>query len=267
MNAEPVTIRRAVLLFIQSVDCGTVGQATFANITGARIGQGVIRGRTFPVSDHAWVEVNSEWTPVPLVNRYGSGNLVVTGWIEAPVGATVCKSGIATGWRCGTVTAKNVTVNFPSGTVRGLTRTSACAADGDSGGSVLVGQQAQGVHTAASGSCSSGGTSYFQRLVPILAAYRLRLNTSGSGGTPPVILNMNCEYAGRGMLSCIMTYYHPDSVQIRWMVNGTARSAWNDQQSVFGGCGADRASVKVTVSNSSGSTSASRSVQCVGEPN
>jgi streptogrisin C len=251
--------------YVTAGHCATAGQATFANIPGARIAQGVVRGRTFPGSDHAWVQVSEDWTPVALVNRYGSGNVVVTGWNEAPVGATVCRSGITTRWRCGTVTAKNVTVNFEAGTVRGLTRTNACGASGDSGGSVLSGQQAQGTHVAASGTCSSGGTTYFQRLVPALAAYRLRLKTAGSGGTPPVILDMNCEHAGQGVLTCVMSYYHPDPVQIRWTVNGIARPAWNDRQSVTGLCGTDLVPVKVTVSNASGSVSATRLVVCGGD--
>jgi streptogrisin C len=248
--------------YVTAGHCATAGQATFANIPGARIAQGVVRGRTFPGSDHAWVEVNEDWTPVALVNRYGSGNVVVTGWNEAPVGATVCRSGIATQWRCGTVTAKNITVNFDAGTVRGLTRTNACGASGDSGGSVLSGQQAQGTHVGASGTCSSGGTTYFQRLVPALAAYRLRLKTGGSGGTPPVILDMNCERASQGVFTCVMSYYHPDPVQIRWTVNGVARPAWDNRQSVTGLCGTDLVPVKATVSNASGSVSATRVFFC-----
>ena len=252
--------------FVTAGHCGTAGRSTFANVDGARIPQGVIRGSTFPGRDHAWVEVNEDWTPLPLVNQYGSGNTIVTGWREAPVGGQVCRSGIATQLRCGTIQTKDVTVNFSAGPVTGLTRTNACAANGDSGGPYLTGQQAQGIHVASSGNCTSGGRAYFQPLVPILATYNLRVLTSGTGGTPPVIRNMNCEFIGNFLFLCLLSYYHPDGVQIRWKVDGVDRPAWNNLAHVTGGCGTGSTGISVTVTNSSGTATASRSVRCEGEP-
>ncbi|CAM5324764.1 Serine protease OS=Streptomyces microflavus OX=1919 GN=Smic_34700 PE=3 SV=1 [Streptomyces microflavus] len=68
-----------------------------------------------------------------------------------------------------------------------MTRTSVCAEPGDSGGSYISGSQAQGVTSGGSGNCSSGGTTYFQPLLPALRAYGLTLATSGGGNptTPP----------------------------------------------------------------------------------
>ena len=81
-------------------------------------------------------------------------------------------------WHCGTVQAKNQTVRYAQGTVYGLTRTNVCAEPGDSGGSWLSGNQAQGVTSCGSGNCTSGGTTYFQPVNEILSAYGLRLVTS-----------------------------------------------------------------------------------------
>ncbi|WP_030105154.1 S1 family peptidase, partial [Actinoalloteichus caeruleus] len=90
-------------------------------------------------------------------------------------GASICRSGSTTGWRCGTVQAKNQTVFYAQGAVSGLTRTNACAEGGDSGGSWLSGSQAQGVTSGGSGNCTWGGTTYFQPLNPILSRWGLSL--------------------------------------------------------------------------------------------
>ncbi|MEU6149743.1 S1 family peptidase [Actinosynnema sp. NPDC047251] len=162
--------------FVTAGHCGRTGAAT----TGSnRVSQGTFRGSSFPGNDYAWVATNSNWTSRPWVNRSGS-NVIVKGNSEAAVGAQICRSGSTTGWRCGTVQAKNSTVNYPQGSVSGLTRTNACAEPGDSGGSWVAGTgfgQAQGVTSGGSGNCSSGGTTYFQPLNEILSVYGLRLTT------------------------------------------------------------------------------------------
>ena len=168
--------------FVTAGHCGHTGTATqgFNNVA-----QGTFRGSSFPGNDYAWVQTNSNWTPQPWVNNYSGGNVTVAGSTEAAVGASICRSGSTTGWRCGTVQAKNQTVNYAEGAVTGMTRTNACAEPGDSGGSWLSGQQAQGVTSGGSGNCSSGGTTYFQPVNEILSAYGLTLRTSTGGGTPP----------------------------------------------------------------------------------
>ncbi|MCC8247831.1 S1 family peptidase [Saccharothrix luteola] len=161
--------------FVTAGHCGRVGNAT----TGYnRVSQGSFAGSSFPGNDYAWVRTNSNWTSRPWVNRYNGSNVTVTGSTSAAVGAAICRSGSTTGWRCGTVQAKNSTVNYPQGTVSGLTRTNACAEPGDSGGSWVAGSgysQAQGVTSGGSGNCSSGGTTYFQPVGEILSAYGLSL--------------------------------------------------------------------------------------------
>lgn len=168
--------------FVTAGHCGTPGTSTSGY---NQVSQGTFQGSSFPGNDYAWVSVNSNWDPRPLVNRYsGSQTVTVAGGQEAATGSSVCRSGSTTGWHCGTIQAKNQTVNYPQGTVNGLTRTSACAEPGDSGGSWLTGQQAQGVTSGGSGNCSVGGTTYFQPLGEILSRYGLSLVTSGGGGDP-----------------------------------------------------------------------------------
>ncbi|WP_325049753.1 MULTISPECIES: S1 family peptidase [Lentzea] len=161
--------------YVTAGHCGRAGTA----VSGYnRVAQGTFAGSVFPGSDMAHVRTNANWTPRPWVNRYGGANIIVRGSTEAAVGAQICRSGSTTGWRCGTVQAKNQTVNYPQGTVRGLTRTNACAEPGDSGGSWVAGSgfgQAQGVTSGGSGNCSSGGTTFFQPVNPILSRYGLTL--------------------------------------------------------------------------------------------
>jgi len=167
--------------FVTAGHCGGVGTTT----RGVnQVAQGTVRGSSFPTRDYGWVQANADWTPTPRVNRYsGSQTVTVTGSQEASVGASVCRSGSTTGWRCGTIEARNATVNYPQGTVFGLTRTSACAEGGDSGGSFLNGTQAQGVTSGGSATCTgTNPVTFFQPLLPILSAYGLTLVT----GPPPL---------------------------------------------------------------------------------
>ncbi|RZU48331.1 streptogrisin C [Krasilnikovia cinnamomea] len=130
-------------------------------------------GTSFPTNDYGAINVNlAAWTPTPKIK----GGVPVLGSAVAPVGSSVCRSGSTTGYRCGTVTARNQTVNYPQGTVSGLTRTSVCAESGDSGGPFVSStRQAQGVTSGGSGNCTSGGTTFFQPLGEILTAYSATL--------------------------------------------------------------------------------------------
>jgi streptogrisin C len=152
-----------------------VGSVTFG-FNGVQ--QGAFEIVAFPGSDFGFVRVNANWTPRPVVNRGDGGTVTVTGSVEAPVGAAVCRAGSTTGWRCGVVTAKNATVNFAgSGVVTGLTRTNVCAEAGDSGGPWLAGGQAQGMTAGGTGNCTTGGTTYFQPINRMLTRFGLRLVT------------------------------------------------------------------------------------------
>ncbi|MET7903932.1 S1 family peptidase [Streptomyces sp. NPDC005355] len=160
--------------FVTAGHCGPAGAAT----TGFnRVDQGVVQGSTFPGNDYAWVATNDGWTPRPWVIGPDSTNVTVTGSQQAPVGSSVCRSGSTTGWHCGIIQQHDTSVQYPQGTVSGMTRTSACAEPGDSGGSFISGSEAQGVTSGGSGNCTVGGTSYYQPVNPILRTYGLTLTT------------------------------------------------------------------------------------------
>jgi streptogrisin C len=157
--------------FVTAGHCGYTGAST----TGYNsVAQGSFAGSSFPGNDYAWVRTNSSWTPTSTINGTTAR---VYGSSVAPVGSSVCRSGSTTGWRCGSIQALNSTVNYAQGAVYGLTRTSACAEPGDSGGSFITGNQAQGVTSGGSGNCSTGGTTYFQPVNEILSVYGLTLVT------------------------------------------------------------------------------------------
>lgn len=81
-----------------------------------------------------------------------------------------------TGVHSGTVTALNATVDYGGGNVvHGLIRTNVCV-EGDVSGAPLLGDgRALGIGSGASGSCATGGTSYFQPVQEALAAAGLTL--------------------------------------------------------------------------------------------
>lgn len=83
-------------------------------------------------------------------------------------------------WHCGTVSAKNETVDYSQGAVHEMTKTNVCAEPGDSGGSFIRGDQAQGVTSGGCGNCSSGGETWFQPVNEILSRYGLTLHTAGT---------------------------------------------------------------------------------------
>ncbi|MFJ2439888.1 S1 family peptidase [Streptomyces sp. NPDC087658] len=163
--------------FVTAGHCGQAG-ASVRGWDNSYIGN--FQGSSFPVNDYAWVNVGSGWWTVPVVLGWGTiPDRLVRGSSEAPIGSSICRSGSTTHWRCGTVQNKNVTVNYGNGAlVYGLTQTSACAEGGDSGGSYISGDQAQGVTSGGSGNCTSGGTTFYQPINPILSRYGLTLHTA-----------------------------------------------------------------------------------------
>ncbi len=170
--------------FVTAGHCG--GAGTLVRIGGVAVGH--VQQSNFPGSDAAWANVRQSDNLFNLVWLYsGSSTYAVTGSSEAPIGAAVCRSGFRTGWRCGTLTRNNVSVNYGSGMVYGLRESNACAGQGDSGGSwVATANQAQGV--TSGGALGNDGTNcgipqnqrrtWFQRLNPMLNSYGLTLVTN-----------------------------------------------------------------------------------------
>ncbi|MCF3960536.1 S1 family peptidase [Streptomyces fuscigenes] len=162
--------------FVTAGHCGQPG-GSVTGWDGSYIGN--IQGSTFPGNDYAWVNVGSGWWTVPVVLGWGTvSDQLVRGSAAAPVGAAICRSGSTSHWHCGNVQATNVTVNYAQGAVYSMTQTSVCVEGGDSGGSYISGDQAQGVTSGGSGDCTSGGQSFFQPINPILSHYGLTLQTS-----------------------------------------------------------------------------------------
>jgi hypothetical protein len=162
--------------FVTAGHCGRAG----AGVSGwDRSYIGTFQGSSFPDNDYAWVSVGSGWWTVPVVLGWGTvPDQLVRGSTEAPVGASICRSGSTTRWHCGRVLAKNETVNYSQGAVRQMTKTSVCAEPGDSGGSFISGDQAQGVTSGGWGNCSGGGETWYQPVNEILARYGLTLHTA-----------------------------------------------------------------------------------------
>ncbi|MEV6812072.1 S1 family peptidase, partial [Micromonospora sp. NPDC051296] len=162
--------------FVTAGHCGRVGDRT-RGADGAA--QGVFRSSSFPGDDWAFVQVNSNNTRVlPEVTDFRGGIARVAGSQEVPAGSSICRSGSTTGVRCGTVQARDATVRYPEGLVGGLVRTNVCAEPGDSGGSWISGNQAQGVTSGGSGDCVRGGTTFYQPVNEILQRNNLTLITT-----------------------------------------------------------------------------------------
>ncbi|WP_433532026.1 S1 family peptidase [Micromonospora sp. CA-263727] len=161
--------------FVTAGHCGRVGDRT-RGADGAQ--QGIFRASSFPGDDWAFVQVNSNTTVLPEVTDFRGGIARVAGSQEVPAGSSICRSGSTTGVRCGTVQARNATVRYPEGLVSGLVRTNVCAEPGDSGGSWISGNQAQGVTSGGSGDCVRGGTTFYQPVNEILQRNNLTLITT-----------------------------------------------------------------------------------------
>ncbi|MYU47592.1 trypsin-like serine protease, partial [Streptomyces sp. SID7803] len=155
--------------FVTAGHCGRAGAGGVSGWDGSYIGN--FQARPSPGDDYAWVNVGSGWWTVPPV---------VLGWGHRlrparprlqrgpPIGASICRSGSTSHWHCGNVLATNDTVNYSQGAVYQMTKTSVCAEPGDSGGSFISGDQAQGVTSGGWGNCSSGGETWHQPINEIL---------------------------------------------------------------------------------------------------
>uniref|UniRef100_UPI00278C5708 S1 family peptidase n=1 Tax=Streptomyces venezuelae TaxID=54571 RepID=UPI00278C5708 len=162
--------------FVTAGHCGGAGAAVRGWDGSA---MGTFQGSSFPGNDYAYVSIHSGWWTVPVVLGWGTvPDRLVRGSAEAPVGSSICRSGSTTKWHCGTVLAKNETVNYSQGAVQQMTKTSVCAEGGDSGGAFISGDQAQGVTSGGWGNCSSGGETWFQPVNEILGRYGLTLHTA-----------------------------------------------------------------------------------------
>ncbi len=172
------------------------GASSFS-FKGSNMGSPI--GFSFPGDDYAAFTLASSVTPRGAVTTWDGNEVTVAGSQEAAVGASICKSGRTTQWTCGTITGKNATVNYGGGdTVSGLTSTTACTQQGDSGGANVAGSQAQAVtsggalfdhdnNASTAPVCGerAGRTnqSFVQPVNEILQRYNLTLQTGSSTST------------------------------------------------------------------------------------
>lgn len=205
--------------FVTAGHCGGTGSPTLGY---NNVSQGTFAGSSFPGNDYAWVRTNGNWTSQPWVNNYAGGNVTVAGSQDAAIGSSICRSGRTTGWRCGTLLGRNETIVYAQGAVSGLSRSNACAEPGDSGGSWISGNQAQGVTSGGSGNCSSGGTMWFQPVNEILSVYGLSLTTTGGGSSSSLISSLNNKCLD------VPNSNFADGVRVQmWTCNGTGAQRWN----------------------------------------
>jgi alpha-lytic protease prodomain-containing protein len=114
---------------LTAAHCGTPGTIGFSY--GVAIGP--FTGSWPAFGDALVRKDNPFWAQGPWVWTW-PGFVVLGGWTDAPIGTPICKSGRATGWTCGIITAKSV---FLPGMVVGFTQHTACVEPGDSGGATV----------------------------------------------------------------------------------------------------------------------------------
>ncbi|MGH3716646.1 MAG: proprotein convertase P-domain-containing protein, partial [Micromonosporaceae bacterium] len=126
------------------------------------------------------------WNLSSTVYAYGTASDVkVTGSTEPTVGMSICRSGWKTGWRCGTVTQVNQTINYPNVSVGGQFVTNACSNAGDSGGAYVTGDKAVGIHSGGGNPCGqSNPNTNAQPVNEALTKWGLTLVTGTASPTP-----------------------------------------------------------------------------------
>ncbi|MEU1745573.1 S1 family peptidase [Micromonospora arida] len=131
---------------------------------------------SYPTNDYGLIRYTGRIAHPSAVYTY-PGLVTINGPGNAYIGQAVCRSGSTTGVRCGTVTGLNQTVNYATGVIYGLIRTNICAEPGDSGGPLYVAATGTilGILSGGTGNCTAGGTTYYQPIAEVLAAYGLTL--------------------------------------------------------------------------------------------
>ncbi|MFG2512481.1 S1 family peptidase [Streptomyces sp. NPDC048584] len=136
---------------------------------------GVTAGVSFPGNDYASIRYTNTAVAHPGEVSLGTGTRDITGAANPVVGQPICHVGRTTGYRCGTVQAVNVTVNHGDGVVHGLFRSTICSEPGDAGGPAFSGGTALGIIVGSTGTCASGGSTYYQPVTEWLSAYGLTI--------------------------------------------------------------------------------------------
>ncbi|RKN10887.1 S1 family peptidase [Streptomyces radicis] len=121
----------------------------------------------FPGDDFGLVQYDPQPASVPSTVLGGG---TITAFADPAVGQAVCRSGSTTGVWCGSVTGLGYTVDYGGGdVVYDMIMTNVCAEPGDSGGPLWYGSVGYGLTSGGSGNCSSGGTTFYQRVTEAAA--------------------------------------------------------------------------------------------------
>ncbi|MDG9676809.1 S1 family peptidase [Micromonospora sp. DH14] len=154
----------------------TAAAATWYTDSAQSTVLGTRTATSYPTNDYGLIRYTARIAHPSAVYTY-PGLLTINGPGTAYIGQAVCRSGSTTGVRCGTVTGLNQTVNYATGVIYGLIRTNICAEPGDSGGPLYVAATGTilGILSGGSGNCTAGGTTYYQPIAEVLAAYGLTL--------------------------------------------------------------------------------------------
>ncbi|MEU3759075.1 S1 family peptidase [Streptomyces albogriseolus] len=167
--------------------CGPQGSVWFSD-DGGRRKVGTTVGGSFPGDDYSLIAYDGgkAGENAGVVAVGGGKGVRITGVADPAVGQRIFRSGSTSGLRDGEVTALDVTVNYPEGTVGGLIESDVCAEPGDSGGPMFSEGIALGVTSGGSGDCRSGGITYFQPVTKALADLDLKLIVApeADGGSP-----------------------------------------------------------------------------------
>lgn len=240
------------------------------------LSQGVVAASFYPGRDYAWIQLtNSAWAIQPWATNYAGGIVQIVGAARAPVGAMVCKSGVRTGYSCGTILAERVTQQRGTDRfVMNLVETNACGGRGDSGGPFFTpGGEAQGI--TSGGNVAQGSDQNCTLGVQARTAYQpVRSALNGQGvylfvgsysGTPPTISSYSCDKTSSIGYRCTVLYASttPANANFSNALRDDNTTDTTGSSTLFGQC--KRGSTfqsPVTVSNAFGSDSRSVSVQC-----
>ncbi|MGC4866421.1 S1 family peptidase [Micromonospora sp. DT53] len=155
--------------------CTTAAATWYADSAQSTV-LGTRTATSYPTNDYGLIRYTGRIAHPSAVYTH-PGLLTINGPGNAYIGQAVCRSGSTTGVRCGTVTGLNQTVNYATGVIYGLIRTNICAEPGDSGGPLYVASTGTilGILSGGTGNCTAGGTTYYQPIAEVLAAYGLTL--------------------------------------------------------------------------------------------
>jgi streptogrisin B len=159
---------------IMAGTCGPSGTQWFAD-PALTIPVGVTGSSTHPSPQYSLLHYTGGGN-YPAMFFNGRGNVRVSGLQQPMIGSSICQWSSTLGLHCGTITGINQTINYPGGGILyGLIRSSVCSGPGDLGMPAFAGDRAIGFVIGGSGNCTTGGTTFYQPLAPILSAHALTL--------------------------------------------------------------------------------------------